>query len=144
MFPHVPFTAPTTTYTSASVSVSFQPIYHSWKVGRVKFVFTDNRSERDPATDPDTPSKVVWSPTQEAWFMNEMLDTTCPIKIWINTFPWEATNTAPYDGDDGWEDYTYYRQKIANFFTRFSGSIGKIITLSGDAHMTAIDDGLYS
>jgi hypothetical protein len=139
VFPHVPFTAPTTTYTSASVSVSFQPIYHSWKVGRVKFVFTDNRSERDPYTDPDTPSKVVWSPTQEAWFMNEMRDTSCPVKFWINTFPWEGTT-----GDDGWEDYTYYRQKIANFLTRFSGSIGKIIIMSGDAHMTAIDDGIYS
>lgn len=139
IFPHVPFTAPTTTYTSASVSVSFQPIYHSWKVGRVKFVFTDNRSERDPYTDPDTPSKVVWSPTQEAWFMNEMRDTSCPVKFWINTFPWEGTT-----GDDGWEDYTYYRQKIANFLTRFSGSIGKVIIMSGDAHMSAIDDGIYS
>lgn len=139
IFPHVPFTAPTTTYTSASVSVSFQPIYHSWKVGRVKFVFTDNRSERDPYTDPDTPSKVVWSPTQEAWFMDEMRDTSCPVKFWINTFPWEGTT-----GDDGWEDYTYYRQKIANFLTRFSGSIGKVIIMSGDAHMTTIDDGIYS
>jgi len=144
MFPHVPFTAPTTTYTSASVSVNFQPIYHSWKVGRTKFIFTDNRSERDPHTTVDSNTKIIWSSTQQSWFMNEMLDTTCPIKFWINTFPWEATNTSPYDGDDGWEDYTYFRQKIANFFTRFSGSIGKIITLSGDAHMTAIDDGLYS
>lgn len=144
MFPHVPFTAPTTTYTSASVSVNFQPIYHSWNVGRIKFIITDNRSERSPQSDPDTPSKIIWSSTQESWFMNEIRDTRYPIKFWINTYPWEATNTAPYDGDDGWEDYTYYRQKIANFFTRFSGSIGKIITLSGDSHMTAIDDGLYS
>lgn len=144
ILPHVPFTAPTTTYTSASVSVNFQPIYHSWTVGRIKFIFTDNRSERSPQSDPDTPSKIIWSPTQESWFMNEMRDTRYPIKFWVNTFPWEATNTSPYDGDDGWEDYSYYRQKIANFFTRFSGSIGKIITLSGDSHMTAIDDGLYS
>ena len=144
MIPHVPFTAPTTTYTSASVSVNFQPIYHSWNVGRIKFIITDNRSERSPYTDPDTPSKVIWSPTQESWFMNQIRDTRYPIKFWVNTYPWEATNTAPYDGDDGWEDYTYYRQKIANFFTRFSGSIGKLFVLSGDAHMTAIDDGLYS
>jgi len=146
MFPHVPFTAPTTPYISASVSVNFQPIYHSWKVGRTKFIFTDNRSEKDPynPTDPADPSKIIWSSAQQSWFMNEMRDTTCPIKFWINTFPWEATNGFPYQGDDGWERYTYFREKIANFLTRFSGSIGKIIMLSGDAHMTAIDDGLYS
>ena len=145
LLPHVPFTAPVTTYTSASVSVSAQSIYHSWKVGRVKFIFTDNRSERSPAAEADTPSKVVWSPAQESWFMNEMRDTTCPVKFWINTFPWEGDDTIPaYNGDDGWEEYTYYRQKISNFLTRFSGSIGKVIILSGDAHMTALDDGIYS
>ena len=148
MFPHYPLSASFETYTSGSVTLQHQPIYHTFKIGRVKFIVTDNRSQRMPATNTDNDAKYVWAPEQETWFKEQITDTTCPVKVWISSFPWEGddTHTLPtsWSGDDGWEKYTTYRKKIAHYISQNSGSIGKLLIFSGDAHMTAIDDGTLS
>jgi alkaline phosphatase D len=145
IFPHYNFPCTSSTYLSASVPVETKAIYHSYNIGRVKFVVTDNRSQRTPYNETDDDTKVVWLPQQEQWFMEEMTDTNYPVKVWVNSFPWEGDDINPrWTGDDGWEKYTTYRGKIANFISAHSASIGKIIILSGDAHMTAIDDGTIS
>ena len=145
MFPHYPLSASLEPYSSGSVTLQHQPIYHTFKIGRVKFVVTDNRSQRMPASNTDNESKFVWAPEQEEWFKEQITDTTCPVKVWINSFPWESDDTNPaYTGDDGWEKYTIYRKKIAHYISQNSGSVGKLLIFSGDAHMTAIDDGILS
>jgi phosphodiesterase/alkaline phosphatase D-like protein len=145
MFPHYPLSASFESYTSASVTLEHQPIYHTFKIGRVKFIVTDNRSQRLPAPNTDNDSKYIWAPEQENWFKTQLTDTSCPVKVWVNSFPWEGDDTNPsYTGDDGWEKYTTYRRKIAHYISENTGSIGKLIVLSGDAHMTAIDDGTLS
>jgi hypothetical protein len=145
LFPNYDFPSTSSIYQSASVDVSTKAINHKFTAGRIKFIVTDNRSQRSPYTDTDNSSKIIWSQQQEDWFMNEMKDTAYPVKIWVNSFPWEGNDSNPlWTGDDGWEKYTTYRSKIANFFTANSSSIGKIIILSGDAHMTSIDDGTLS
>jgi phosphodiesterase/alkaline phosphatase D-like protein len=145
MFPHYPLSASLETYTSGSTELQHQPIYHTFKIGRIKFIVTDNRSQRMPYSNTDDDSKYVWAPEQETWFKAQLTDTTCPVKVWISSFAWEGDdNIAAYDGDDGWEKYTTYRRKIAHYISQNSGSIGKLIVLSGDAHMTAIDDGTLS
>lgn len=147
-FPHYPLSASFESYTSASVTLEHQPIYHTFKIGRVKFIVTDNRSQRMPATNTDDDSKYVWAPEQETWFKEQITDTSCPVKVWVNSFPWEGddTHTQPtsWSGDDGWEKYTTYRKKIAHYISQNSGSVGKLLIISGDAHMTAIDDGTLS
>jgi len=148
MFPHYPLSASLESYYSGSTLLNHQAIYHTFKIGRIKFIVTDNRSERQPAPNTDDQYKIVWSQEQEDWFKSHISDTTCPIKVWVNSFPWEGddTRTTPtsWSGDDGWEKYTTYRKKIAHYISENTGSIGKLIILSGDAHMTAIDDGTLS
>jgi len=145
ILPHHTFPSSTSFYESASVTLSTKALYHTYNAGRIKFIVTDNRSQRSPYTDPDSSSKVIWDNEQESWFMSQMQDTTYPVKVWVNSFPWEGDDTNPlWTGDDGWEKYTTYRSKIADFFTSHSSSIGKIIILSGDAHMTSMDDGTLS
>ena len=144
-FPHYPFSGSFQNYYSSSVLLEYQPIYHTFKIGRVKFIVTDNRSERMPATNTDNDSKYIWGAGQEDWFKQQLIDTTCPVKIWINSFAWESDDTRTgWTGDDGWEKYTTYRRKIANYISENTGSIGKLLIFSGDAHMTSIDDGTLS
>ena len=60
--------------------------------------------------------------------------------IWVNTVPWIAK---PGSGPDNWGAYTLEREEIANHI----GSLGltrRLVMLSGDAHMLAIDDGTHS
>jgi phosphodiesterase/alkaline phosphatase D-like protein len=145
VFPHYYLSSSIETYVSESVSVDHQAIYHSFNMGRVKFIVTDNRSQRKPCTDVDDDVKYVWPTEQENWFKSQITSTDCPVKVWVNSFPWEGDDTNPsYTGDDGWEKYTTYRRKIASFISDNSGSIGKLVILSGDAHMTAMDDGKTS
>ena len=145
MFPHYELVAPFETYMSGSTELQHQAIYHTFKIGRVKFIVTDNRSQRMPVSNTDDENKYIWPPDQEEWFKAQLTDTTCPVKVWVNSYAWEGDDTIPdYTGDDGWEKYTTYRRKIANYISENSGSIGKLVILSGDAHMTAIDDGTTS
>lgn len=145
MFPHYPLSASFEPYMSGSTELEHQAIYHTFKIGRVKFIVTDNRSQRKPASDTDDDLKYVWNPEQEQWFKSHITSTDCPVKVWVSSFPWRSDDTvSAYSGDDGWEKYTTYRKKIAKYISENSGSIGKLLILSGDAHMTAIDDGTIS
>jgi len=66
------------------------PIYQSFTVGRVKFILTDLRSERDPVTKPDGPDKSMLGTVQKAWFKNELLAAKgrYPLIFWVSTVPW--------------------------------------------------------
>jgi phosphodiesterase/alkaline phosphatase D-like protein len=66
------------------------PIYQSFAVGRVKFILTDLRSERDEVTTRDTPSKSMLGAQQKAWFKNELLTAKekYPLIFWVSSVPW--------------------------------------------------------
>lgn len=115
------------------------PISQAFSVGRVRFILADLRSERDPFTDPDTPSKTMFGATQKEWFKQELLaaNGVYPVIVWVNTMPWIGTT-----GVDGWFVYTYERAEIADFIAL--NGIEGVVMLSGDAHMLAIDDGTNS
>jgi hypothetical protein len=112
------------------------PIYQSFSVGRVKFIVTDNRSERSPFYDTDTPEKTVLGWPQKQWFFNELLSANgvYPVIVWVNTFPWISSA-----GREDWSLYSCERQEIADFIA--ANSIQGLFMVSGDAHMLAIDDG---
>ena len=61
--------------------------------------------------------------------------------IWANTVPWITKENAG-DGQ-GWEPYTRERAEIAGTRSKL-GLTSRLIMLSGDAHMAAIDDGTNS
>ena len=66
------------------------PIYHSFAVGRVKFIVTDLRSQRDDPATPDGAEKTMMGPEQKAWFKKELLASKdkYPLVFWISSVPW--------------------------------------------------------
>jgi alkaline phosphatase D len=66
------------------------PIYQSFTVGRVKFILTDPRSERDRVKNPDGPGKSMLGSVQKEWFKNELLAAKgkYPLIFWVSSVPW--------------------------------------------------------
>lgn len=117
------------------------PIYQAFTIGRVRFIVTDGRSEKSPASDPDDAEKTVLGVEQKAWFKQQLLDANgkYPLIVWVQSVPWIADKT---DGADNWGGYTTERAELANFIA--DNDIEGLLMISGDAHMLAIDDGTNS
>jgi hypothetical protein len=109
-------------------------IYQSWSIGRVRFVMTDTRSERNRETREDG-SRSLLGKDQLAWLKRELVEASRShvLVIWVNAVPWVG------DTADAWGGYADERREIANFIAEFG--ISNLLMLSGDAHMLAIDDG---
>jgi alkaline phosphatase D len=108
----------------------------AFSVGRVRFILSDLRSERDPV------GRRMMSAQQDAWLRGQFIaarDTGHALIFWVSSVPWNGT---PSDADR-WQGYTKHRAEIADFI-KANGLDGKVAILSGDAYMTAIDDGANS
>jgi prolyl oligopeptidase len=66
------------------------PICQAWSVGRVRFILTDLRSQRDPITNRDDAAKSMMGPEQKAWFKKELLEANgkYPLICWFSSVPW--------------------------------------------------------
>ena len=112
------------------------PTDQAFSVGRVRFILSDLRSERDPT------GRRMMSAAQDAWLRAQLLaarDAGSPLIFWVSSVPWSG---AP-GKEDRWQGYPAHRAEIADFI-KANGLAGRIVILSGDAHMTAIDDGSHS
>ena len=116
------------------------PIYQAFTVGRVRFVMTDLRSERDPKGFGDGEARTMMGARQKAWFKQQLLDANgrYPVIAWVNTVPWI---TPASEDADHWGGYAAERREIANFIR--DNVIRGVVILSGDAHMMALDDGTH-
>ncbi len=114
------------------------PIYHAFTVGRVRFLVTDGRSERDPAGMADGPGKTLLGTVQKEWLKAELLAArdTAALIVWVNSVPWIAQ---PEEGADHWGNYAAERAELSDFVV--ANRIANLVMLSGDAHMVAADDG---
>ena len=74
------------------------PIYQAFTVGRVRFILTDLRSERDEVKTPDGPNKSMLGARQKAWFKNELLTAKerYPLIFWVSSVPWIGTAGVNY------------------------------------------------
>jgi alkaline phosphatase D len=74
------------------------PIYQTFTVGRVKFIVTDLRSERDPVSKPDGPDKSMLGAAQKAWFKKELMAAKgkYPLIFWVSSVPWIGTAGVNY------------------------------------------------
>jgi phosphodiesterase/alkaline phosphatase D-like protein len=116
-------------------------IYQAFSAGRVRFIVTDTRSERSPASAPDNAEKTMLGAEQKSWFKRELLEARdeYALIVWVNADPWIA---ATAQGGDSWGGYDTERRELADYIT--DNGIDNILMLSGDAHMLAIDDGSNS
>jgi len=120
-FPHYPF------------GTAGGAIAQAFTVGRVRFVLTDNRSERTADT--------MLGAEQRAWLLDEIRSSsrTHALVVWANPVPWIGA-AAP--GADGWAGYAQERQEIADAIA--AAGVDNLVMVSGDAHMVAADDGTNS
>jgi prolyl oligopeptidase len=146
------------------------PIYQAFSVGRVRFIITDLRSQKDDVKKPDTAAKSMMGPTQKAWFKQQLLDANgkYPLICWMSSVPWlgvKGTNYYPFIKAD---DYGYFHHSQFDSASRtnkakpsveedhwcvFSterreiadfikeNKIRGVCILHGDSHMLAADDG---
>lgn len=114
------------------------PIYHSFVIGRVRFVITDLRSARSPKSSPDTGGKTMMGSAQKQWFKEELLAAKDAeqLVIWACSVPWVTSST---DFDDSWQGYQSERRELADFMQ--ANAITNLLRVSADLHMAALDDG---
>lgn len=107
-------------------------IYQAFTIGRVRFVLTDNRSERTATS--------LLGERQLAWLKRELVTASAAhaVVVWVNPDPWIA---APEDGADHWGGYPEERRALADVI---AAHVDNLIMVSGDAHMVALDDGSHS
>ena len=121
-------------------------IYQSFVIGRVRFVMTDNRFYKDSLQqEKDKPVKSLLGTKQKEWFFRQLMVGKINqeankegLIIWVNSLPWIGGGKS-FETEEAWDKYPEEREEIANFIQE--NQINKLLMLSGDAHMLAIDDG---
>ena len=114
------------------------PIQQAFDVGDVRVIVTDPRSARTPSDAVDDATKTMLGAPQKAWLKDELLAArdTHALTIWVNPVGWIGAATP---GGDAWDGYASERRELANFIVEHD--IDRLVMVSGDAHMVAIDDG---
>jgi alkaline phosphatase D len=113
-------------------------IHQTFTIGRVRFILTDLRSERDPNTLPDDARKSMMGAAQKQWFKEQLVaarDARAPLVIWVSSVPFVSSETRR----DNWGSYTAERAELLTFIR--DQDIRNLLILSGDMHALAIDDG---
>jgi PhoD-like phosphatase len=113
------------------------PIFQTFTVGRVRFVLTDNRSEREPSGAAD---RSMLGADQLRWLFREFARADdYGLLVWANADPWVD---APDPGGDTWGGFAHQRRVISRAIARFG--VDNLLMVSGDAHMLAFDDGSHT
>jgi hypothetical protein len=115
--------------------------YFSFIRGRVRFIFTDVRSERvgKGVFNSEDINQKIFSDEQKIWLFSEMLAAKYSKQaiVWVNTKPWISSIE---NGKDDWGGYHSSRMDIVNFIEKHNLK-NRIVILSGDMHALAYDDG---
>jgi len=115
-------------------------IHQAFTMGRVRVIMTDQRSQRSSSWRPPA-DRTMLGAAQLQWLKDELTAAVgAPLVVWVNTVPWIASQGP---GSDNWGSYAPEREAIANHIQRL-GLTRRLVMLSGDAHMLAIDDGRHS
>jgi phosphodiesterase/alkaline phosphatase D-like protein/outer membrane lipoprotein-sorting protein len=114
-------------------------IYHSFVVGRVRFVVSDLRSERTSKTATDNASKTMFGTAQKQHFKDQLAlaKANGEFIVWVSTVPWIGARTT---NADYWAGYDTERQEIASYIESL-GIGNRMFVLTGDMHASAIDTG---
>ena len=113
-------------------------VHYAFSIGRVRFLVTDLRSQRSSVQNTAAEHRTLMGEEQLQWFKAELLHAAQEhvLLIWVCEFPWAI-------GDRKWGWFENERQDVLSFVATH-GLRHKMLILSGDAHMLAIDDGRFS
>ena len=111
-------------------------IEQAFTIGRVRFIVMDTRSNRRSG-----PGGTMLGERQLRWVERELLAARdrYRLTVLVSSVPWIERADA---GADGWGAFPAERARISRFIARHR--IRRLLMLSGDAHMLAIDDGSHS
>ena len=116
-------------------------VNQAFTIGRVRFIVTDTRSSRSPGDEPDASKRTMLGSAQLGWLEQELkASVDHALVVWVNTVPWITRRKG---NTDGWERYGQERQRLADLIAGL-GLSRRMVMLSGDAHMVAMDDGTNS
>lgn len=113
---------------------------HSFTVGRVLFIVTDQRSGASPDANTDNSSKTMLGSSQKAWFKTQ-IDTGAAsgkLIVWVCPRIFGGTISA---GADDWGGFTTERAELCDYI--HAHAPGRVVVLSADGHYLAIDDGSH-
>jgi len=115
-------------------------VYHAFTIGRVRFIVSDTRSQRDPPGVPEGPQRTMLGAKQKAWLKRQLLAArdTAALIVWVNSVPWIGSDSGR-ENEDRWTGFPTERAELAGFIEQ--NNIRNLCVISGDAHMLAIDDG---
>ena len=115
------------------------PLYHTFTIGRARFIVLDTRSARDPRR-AVRPSML--GAKQKQWLLEQLADASkdSALVFLVQSVPWIA---ATGKTADGWAPYCDERREIAKQIDSLDLT-QRLVMLSGDAHMLALDDGRHS
>jgi len=118
-----------------------RPIYQAFTAGRVRFLLTDLRSARTRNAAPDS-TKTMMGATQKAWFKAQLAQAKDRghVVAWVSSVPWIG---ASGDSEDHWGGFAAERRELATYIDSI-GMADRLVVLSGDAHMVALDDGTHN
>ena len=110
------------------------PIFQAFDVGAVRVVLTDVRSARQTG-------RTMLGEEQLRWLEHELLEShrTRALTIWVSPVGWIGGST---EGGDAWDGFDEERRRLADFVA--DNGIDRLVMVTGDAHMVAIDDGTNS
>lgn len=119
------------------------PIYQAFDAGRVRVLITDVRTAREPMTSRTPEDRSLLGGIQLTWLLGELerASRESALIVWVNVVPWITRNDE--STVHGWAPWAGERRQIANAIQQL-GATRRLIMLSGDAHMLALDDGTNS
>jgi hypothetical protein len=101
-------------------------VYHTFSVGRVKFIVIDTRAEQFRAI------PQIISPHQMAWLKNELNDfASWGLVVLVSSQPW--IGGAEPGVSQAWNGYPAQREELANHIATIG--VNNMIFIAGDAHM---------
>lgn len=113
-------------------------IHQSFQCGRVRFILSDLRSERDPDSWTDDEDKSMMGAAQKQWFKDQLVaarDSETPLIVWMSGLPFLSDSSLR----DNWGSYQTERTELLEFIR--DEDIRNIVIISGDMHALAYDDG---
>ena len=128
-------------YPLSDIGDDHASVHQTFTVGRVRFIVTDCRACRDPIRTADTLDKSMLGKAQLDWLDRQLRAASpYPLVVWVNPLPWI---TREGGSNHGWQQYSSERIWIADRIKEY-GLMRRLVMLSGDAHLAAIDDGTNS
>ncbi|MEQ9503038.1 MAG: alkaline phosphatase D family protein [Deltaproteobacteria bacterium] len=107
------------------------PIHQAFSFGRTRFVMTDLRSARNRS------AGTMLGADQRTWLLDELerAHATHALVVWVSTVAWISDRSET----DSWGGFQRERVELGRAFTE--RGFDRMLMLSGDAHMLAIDNG---